>query len=61
MSKVYVPWDRVKVTTERYCSCGGAAPEDPKACTACVIYHRLRLAAMVPESRPALDREIDAA
>lgn len=28
--------------TQELCSCGGSAPDDPKACDACKIYHALR-------------------
>ena len=28
--------------TAIHCSCGGSGPDDPKACVACKIYHKIQ-------------------
>ena len=28
-------------TTNEQCSCGGSGPRDPRACPACLFYHRV--------------------
>jgi hypothetical protein len=32
----------LSVAANEQCSCGGAGPDDPGACPACLYYHRVR-------------------
>lgn len=41
LNATQVEYDLIRAVNEE-CSCGGSGPNDPKACQACLVYHRFK-------------------